>query len=226
LRLKDFSKLYWAFVIFHLAIIYKPDPALFYISKPLVLFSLLLFFISKIENLKNSTKWWVASALLFSLLGDVFLMQLNKDYFLAGMASFGLAHICYAIFFNRRRQGKMHIPSLIINIIFVGLLIFSLNRCIEIPSDMFVPINIYAALIGINLLSSVQFNFTNRTKNYWLPLGVLLFVLSDYLIAINRFKGLNENFEYLIFATYAAAQFLIILSVLKHFKLVDDKISV
>lgn len=219
MKLKDFSKLFWAFVIFHLAIIYRPDDSLLYISKPLVLLSLLLFYLSKIEKLPNSTKWFVGLALFFSLLGDIFLMQTKNDYFLAGVASFGLAHLFYALFFNRRRQGGLHFPSLIINILFVGLLIFSLNEYVNIPEDMLYEVNIYGGLIGLNLIASVQFNFSNRIQNYWLPLGVLLFVISDYTLALKKFNELPEYYEYFIFTTYAGAQFLIVRSVLLHFKL-------
>lgn len=222
MKLKDFAKLYWAFVIFHLAVIYKPDPAFIYLSKPLVLFSLLLFFMSRIEKLPNTTKWLVAAALLTSLLGDVLLMQDGPNYFLGGLSSFAVAHLCYAMFFNRRRQGNLHIPSLIINIVFVGLLILSLNMFIEIPEDMILPVNIYGALIGLNLIASVQFNYSNGLKNYWLPLGVLLFVSSDYLLALKKFNSLDNYLEYLIFTSYAAAQFLIIVGVLRHFKIVDE----
>lgn len=223
MKLKDFAKLYWAFVIFHLAVIYKPDPALIYLSKPLVLFSLLLFFISRIEKVPNTTKWLVVAALLTSLLGDVLLMRDGPNYFLGGLASFAAAHISYALFFNRRRQGNLHLPSLIINIVFVVLLIISLNMFIEIPKDMVIPVNIYGALIGLNLIASVQFNYSNGLKNYWLPLGVLLFVSSDYLLALKKFNGLDNYLEYMIFASYAAAQFLIIVGVLNHFNIKDEK---
>lgn len=177
---------------------------------------------SKIEKLPNSTKWLVAVALVASLLGDILLMQVKHDYFIQGLASFAVAHICYALFFNRRRQGKLHLPSLIPNIVFVGLLIFSLNQFVDIPENMVYPVNIYGALIGLNLVASVQFNFSNGIKDYWLPLGVLLFVISDYLLALNKFNAMDDYFHYLVFSTYAAAQFLIVVAVLKHFKVLKE----
>ncbi len=210
-------------MLFHLAIIYRPDPALFYVSKPLVLISLLLFFLSKVEKLPNTTKWLVTIALAFSLAGDIFLMKFQFDFFLAGVGCFGLAHVFYALFFNRRRQGDFHIPSLLINIVFVGLLIFSLNEFTELPKDLVLPVNIYGGLLGLNLIASVQFNFSNKLSNYWLPLGVLLFVISDYMLALDRFNGLPKIYEYLVFSSYAAAQYLIVVGVLKHYKVLGEK---
>lgn len=187
------------------------------------MFSLILFFWSKAGKLTNTTKWMVLAALVLSLAGDIFLMEFKYDLFLIGVGCFGLAHIFYALFFNRRRQGNFHIPSLIINILFVALLIFSLNVFVELPKQLILPLNIYGALIGLNLIASVQFNFSNRLTNYWLPFGVLLFVISDYLLALDRFNDLAKIYEYLIFSTYAAAQYLIVVGILKHFKVLDEK---
>lgn len=219
LKVKDFSKLYFAFLIFHLAMIYKPDANLLYVSKPLLMVSLMLFFLSRIENLRNTTKWFIMVSLLFSLIGDVFLLKTSEFNFLSGVGCFAIAHISYALFFNRRRSGSIHIPSLVWNLIFVIILLVGLNQLIDIPQEMFVPVNVYGSILGLNLIAAVQFNYSNRAENYWVPAGVFLFVVSDLILAVNKFETYNRNLEYLIIITYAFAQYLIVLGVLKHFQI-------
>ena len=192
-----------------------------YLSKPLLMVSLLLYFLSRTEKLPNTTKWWIAAALTFSLVGDVFLLKSTEFNFLAGVGSFALAHICYAIFFNRRRSGSIIVSALIGNIILVVFLLLGLNHLVNIPDEMMIPVNVYGAILGLNLIASVQFNYSNHAKNYWVPLGVLLFVVSDLLLAVNKFETYSKELEYAVIITYGLAQYLIATGVLKHFKVYE-----
>lgn len=72
---------------------------LYTISKPLLMASLLLFYISKTEFLLEKAKWWIIGAIFFSLLGDTLLMRVEQEFFLLGMGAFAIAHLAYIIFF-------------------------------------------------------------------------------------------------------------------------------
>lgn len=225
MKLLDFSKLYFAFVIFHLAVIYRPDEILHMVSKPLLVLSLVLYFIHRTSELKNSSKYLVVGALVLSVLGDVLLIQTEEIFFLAGVGAFALAHVAYAIFFNGRRSGSIHIPTLIGNVILVVFLLLGLNNWVDIPSEMVYPVNIYGAILGLNLVASVQFNYSNNAKNYWVPIGVGLFVISDLLLAVNKFNGYAKMMEIVVMTTYGLAQYLIMIGILSHFKLKKEPIA-
>src|SRR5262245_61343937 len=70
-----------------------------FICKPLLMPVLIFYFLSQAKNK------WIVGALLFSWIGDVLLMfqENNSSFFLFGLVSFLLAHICYIIFFFRIR---------------------------------------------------------------------------------------------------------------------------
>ena len=62
------------------------------ISKPLSLISLILWFVAMRGF--HSNGWWFGAGLIFSLGGDVFLLM-RRRFFIAGLFSFLIAHICY-----------------------------------------------------------------------------------------------------------------------------------
>jgi uncharacterized membrane protein YhhN len=222
LKVKDFSKLYFAFLFFHLVVIYRPDEMLFNISKPLLMVSLLLFFLSKTESLAQKQKWFVSTALFFSLLGDVLMMQEGEAFFLLGMGAFAITHIYYLAFFYIMRSGPMNKALLILNIIGVVALILGLNELANIPKDMFLPINGYGIIIGLSLVLSVQFSYTNTFKSALVPLGVFLFIVSDFLLAIHKFQFQDLVIELSIMLSYGFAQYLIVLGVLRYFRKSED----
>lgn len=52
-----------------------------------------------IKSLKDSSKAWLLAALAFSMMGDVWLMF--QGFFIAGLLSFLIAHVCYILLFCR-----------------------------------------------------------------------------------------------------------------------------
>ena len=76
------------------------------VTKPLLMLSLGLYYFLSVQW--NSTTALVLAAILFSLLGDSFLMYEEKDeiYFMLGLGSFLLAHIFYAIAYPKLRREK------------------------------------------------------------------------------------------------------------------------
>ena len=78
-------------------------------SKPLIVISLLVYFISKTASATSRLRTLIIAALVFSLLGDVLLLFEANDplFFIMGLLAFLLAHIFYIIAFNnlRKREG-------------------------------------------------------------------------------------------------------------------------
>jgi uncharacterized membrane protein YhhN len=76
------------------------------VTKPLLMLSLGLYYFLSVQW--NSTTALVLAAILFSLLGDSFLMYEEKDeiYFMLGLGSFLMAHIFYAIVYPKHRDDR------------------------------------------------------------------------------------------------------------------------
>ena len=70
-----------------------------YIFKPLTLILLILWFYIKLPQEKPVLAWLILAGLVFSLLGDIFLV-LPGNWFLAGLIAFLIAHIAYVFGFN------------------------------------------------------------------------------------------------------------------------------
>jgi uncharacterized membrane protein YhhN len=68
-----------------------------YVAKPLTMVVLIGVALA-LHPTSDAQRWWFVAALVLSLAGDVFLM-LPNDMFVAGLASFLLAHVAYVVGF-------------------------------------------------------------------------------------------------------------------------------
>ena len=89
------------------------DNSLRYVSKGLLMPLLLAFFITETKtHISSANKkyiWLICLALIFSFLGDVFLIGESSLNFMLGIAAFLLAQVCYVIFFTSiERFSKKH----------------------------------------------------------------------------------------------------------------------
>src|SRR5690349_8961742 len=71
----------------------RDDQLLEYVTKPATLVALIVVALA-LDPASSGRRAWFVAALAFSLAGDVFLM-LPRDLFVAGLASFLVAHVCY-----------------------------------------------------------------------------------------------------------------------------------
>src|SRR5580765_5942786 len=70
-----------------------------YVLKPLTMVVLIAAALALSDGAPGVTTAFTVAALVLSLAGDVFLM-LPRDLFVAGLASFLLAHVAYVVAFN------------------------------------------------------------------------------------------------------------------------------
>lgn len=154
--------------------------------------------------------WATLVGLIFSLLGDVFLI-VPQTYFVFGLISFLFAHIFYAAAFFKASEGEFKFISLLGFI--VGILILKLNYA-GIPDALKIPATVYA--MGISLMFSFAINFylTKKTPKALFALsGAFFFILSDSILAFNKFTYEFFCAQILILAAYFFAQWLIARSV-------------
>lgn len=150
-------------------------------------------------------------ALLFSGAGDVLLALPLANGFVLGLAAFLVAQLCYGVgFFNRRGALAGRARS---RLVFVLALCISLAALI-LPNtgQLMLPVAIYLCAIGTMAITSAL----HRTERATLFTGALLFVLSDSLIAINKFLWPFEASGLAIMITYYLAQALLVTGSLAH----------
>jgi uncharacterized membrane protein YhhN len=186
---------------------------LYVAAKPLLMITLLLYFLSAS---RGYPKWrvYVAVALVFSWAGDVFLI--SSDMFIAGLVSFLVAHIFYIIAYQKTgaASGTLKPLDIIKFVLFGGVLIWVLYPGL---GDMLIPVLVYAlVLLTMGVWAHKRRGATSMTSFALVAAGAILFVVSDSLIAVNKFAFEVPTERILVMSTYIAAQYLIVQGLLKH----------
>lgn len=187
-----------------------------YITKPSILIALILFFWTQSTALQKPIRILTVFALLFSLLGDVLLMfdDLSANYFMMGLIAFLMAHLFYILLFLKYRD-KNRKP------IWFGLLliVYGIGMFYGLKDglgEMLVPVIFYMMVILVMVISAYWRTKTLGKWSYILVFfGALFFMISDSLLAINKFHTALPLSNVSIMLTYALAQFLIVFGILK-----------
>lgn len=187
-------------------------------TKPLLMPLLAIVMAASLQNhtLGIFRNRLILIGLFFSWLGDVFLMlvDLKPDFFLAGLSAFLITHILYSVAFYN--IGRTH--SLCWNlttfsttiIIFISAIILLLLLWPKLGA-MRIPVLVYSCCISVMAVLSLWIWL--KYKSFFsslLLLGALLFMLSDSLIAINRFHTTFDGAGFWIMLTYGLAQLFIV----------------
>ncbi|HEX2845369.1 MAG TPA: lysoplasmalogenase [Chitinophagaceae bacterium] len=184
------------------------------ITKPLIVITVAGYFFYATKDVQSRLKVWIGSALLFSWGGDILLMFQDKKslFFLLGLSSFLLAHIFYIIFLHKVRLAEKIKPrlwTLLVVAIYYSVLITFLSPWL---GDMRLPVRVYGMVISFMLLLALHLLFlANRKAGLYIAIGAILFVLSDSLLAINKFYQPFEAAGFLIMLTYGLAQLFLII---------------
>jgi len=189
-----------------------PDiPWLEYLFKPTLMISLGIWYFQNTRASSPPFNKYIAFAIFASLLGDIFLLR--GGGFLPGLAAFLLAHIAYIIAFYRNNPipvffQKDRLPWAVLVAIYGGILLYVLLPHL---GAMQVPVVVYALTILTMILTALnRWKCVPQTSFAPVLIGAILFVLSDSLLAINKFVGSLPASGILIMATYAIGQYLIV----------------
>ena len=193
----------------HIRAEYKGIPQQVYLFKPLTMAFVISLALVHPLNTSQTYRILIVLGLLFSLAGDVFLM-LPKDSFLQGLVSFLIAHLFYIAAFCQGSQFTefmSYLPFIAYGGVMYKILYPSLGK-------FKIPVVVYMLVIvsmGCSALS------------HWIPLhnlpsflgfiGSVLFIASDSILAVNKFKEPFHHAQFWILLTYFSAQALIALSV-------------
>ncbi len=154
----------------------------------------------------------VLAGLLLSLLGDVFLM-LPGDWFAFGLGSFLLAHLCYLRAFRLRGEWLRPIwPVLAYGVIAATVLAYLWPH---LPVELKIPVVVYVvALAGMAAQAACIWRQRPDGAALLATAGGACFVLSDALLAIDRFAMAIPLASVWVLLGYWAAQWLIGASVM------------
>jgi uncharacterized membrane protein YhhN len=220
LRVSEFFLLFWLAVLAHISGTLLPLPLLQYTTKPLLIPLLAAALIAD-GSLTINNKKLLLAGILFSWAGDVLLMFEYKSatYFIAGLSSFLCAHIMYIIYFLQVKAGNHSLlkkkPLLMLAVVaYTSGLVILLYPSL---GSMRIPVLIYAAVIATMLLCCLHaYTQLPAPASKWLLTGAIFFVLSDSLLAINKFHMPLPFAGASIMLTYCIAQFCIVKGGLLH----------
>lgn len=207
------QSVFWIIVAADIVGIAAHLPQFHYLAKPVLLPALMVLLFSAVAATPG--KYLMLTALFFSWLGDLFLLFEDKNdlLFIFGLASFLTTHILYIVYFLHIRGNGVSLlkkqPFPAVAVVFYGAgLVWLLFPHL---GDLKIPVILYAAVICTMLLSSLHiFYKVNKKAGILFVAGALLFVLSDSLLAINKFHTPFALAGVWIMLTYCAAQYFIV----------------
>ncbi len=190
-------------------------------TKPVLIPLLLLFYLSAATA--GTRNLLVIAALLFSFAGDVLLMRNDQEiFFLLGLASFLGAHVAYMFVYaamrgpenERMLRGvqklRYSFPVLLTGFGLLGILVPN-------AGTMKIPVTAYAlVLMSMVLAALFRFGRTSTSSFVMVFGGAILFMISDSLLAINKFMDPIPLGSFWIMLTYCAAQYLIVRGLIEH----------
>jgi uncharacterized membrane protein YhhN len=177
-----------------------------YFCKPAVMAALIGVAVAVNASYGHRRQWFVA-ALALSMLGDVFLM-LPRDLFVAGLASFLLAHVAYVV--GLRVHGGSSaawaLPAVGVLAVDVVLARPVLAAVRQRHRQLLVPVLAYMLVISTMVSAALATGLAVAI------VGAVLFFTSDTLIAWNRFVRPQPWMPLAIIVTYHAGQAGLVLS--------------
>jgi len=223
---KGFGLLYFGLALVFLSTIIFELQWLHYATKPLFMILLMVFQWKMLSGLPSLFSKLVQFGLLFSWIGDIALMFDEKVeiLFVVGLAAFLIAHLGYAYAFvknvmdsnekfNLRKGVAMAIPFVLVT----GSFFYYMKD--GLPDELFAPVLAYTVVISLMGITSAWRKRHVQPKTYnWILIGAILFILSDMVIAINKFV---IDFDYdaiLNMILYLTGQFMIAVGAVYHQK--------
>jgi uncharacterized membrane protein YhhN len=181
-----------------------------YLFKPLTMVFILLIAISKARKAPIFYAYAIVGGLLCSMAGDIFLM-LPSDQFIPGLVSFLVAHLFYIWAFIHGRRFRFSFWSLLPFVVY-GILIFIFLS----PGLKAMKLPVLAYIVVILLMgwqAWERWGDTGQGLALLAFFGAVLFIISDSVLAINRFRQPFEMARALTLSTYFAAQWMIAFSI-------------
>jgi uncharacterized membrane protein YhhN len=189
--------------------------AIHYFTKPALMITLILYFLSVTKGTIFKDKMLFIFTMICALLGDTFLMfqAQNPLFFMLGLGSFLLMQIGYSVYFNREinftKSFLWQKPYWIIPVMLYALVFYKIVS--ENVGGLKGAILAYTICIATMMLSAInRFGQISQESFRWVFFGALFFMISDSILAVNKFADPIPNAGFWIMSTYCLAQYLIV----------------
>ena len=181
------------------------------VFKPLTMVFAIIFVVVRATSTGATARFnaLLVAALVFSLVGDVFLM-LPGNYFIPGLASFLVAHLFYIALFC---QGQKLFPSkrALLAVLTVGGVMYAIVLGGLGDPVLKIAVAAYVSVIALMAAQAIgRATVKGDAAARWVAVGACIFMVSDSLIAINKFVTPVALSSLWILGTYYAAQLLIV----------------
>jgi len=189
---------------------YNGPDLLIYVFKPLTMVLIITLATLDKNPIVKRYKFLVIAGLIFSLGGDILLM-LPYDLFVFGLVSFLIAQLIYTYAFTVEIPWRLvWLPALLVLAYGAGIYLILASGL----EDMRIPVVFY--LLVILTMGYTAWNQWNQSRSHWALLafiGAFIFILSDSILAFNKFYQPFLAARGLTLITYFTAQWLIARSI-------------
>jgi uncharacterized membrane protein YhhN len=204
------------------------ESTLLFIAKPMLMPVLMIFLFIN-TRLHSGFDKLVFTGFILAWIGDILLMFRNDDLFVFGLASFLVCHIMYIIAFVKNIRTSGHKASGMNRFILALLPLFYLivlysylyphiaNN--EKNQPFLIPVTVYAVtIVTMSLFALWRIGSSNRNSVVFIIIGAFVFMISDSLIALNKFVSPFQGADIFIMFTYCLAQLCITIGCIHHSK--------
>lgn len=190
------------------------------VAKAMIMLSLLGYYLSSVPKRNDH----FVKALFFCWAGDIILLKQNEAeiYFLLGLFAFLVGHLLYTLAY-RQLQWKDASRSLLgtqkLRAAFPVILAGTGLLAILIPrlGILTIPVILYALVLMAMVVSAALRYGRTSPDSYWLvTVGASVFMISDAMLAINKFYAPFDMASPLIMLTYILGQYMIVEGAIRH----------
>lgn len=182
--------------------------------KPLICISLAIYLVKKV-NMSSGFNRLILAALVLSLFGDLFLLFASGSIyvFVYGLVAFLVAHLLYSMAFFRDFKNAPQASKMYGHLMLFVMGVFSLSYYSWIRdylNDLRVPVMAYMFVISIMvILAGYRYQRVNLLSFRLIFIGAICFIISDSILAYNKFVDPFSYSGIAIMGTYMLAQYLI-----------------
>ncbi len=206
--------LFFVVLIFDMYALIIENKAMEMIFKPLLM--ILIISIYSITAVRHHFVFIIA--LIFSFLGDVFLL-FGKTYFVLGLLSFLLTHLLYIKLitkFVKKTNITTYFKNALPFVLFFLVIISTISKNTE---NLLLPVILYGIIISaFGTVTLLNYTQKRNSNNKLLLIGAILFILSDAVLAIAEFYLHNTLLHVFNITLYGVSQYLICEAILR----IDD----
>lgn len=185
------------------------------ITKPFILTSLLGFYCLAAREVRV----YIILALIFSWLGDVFLIGKGVKWFTVGGICFMISHVFFILGYLKDISFSNLNTVLVICLelfyfVIVTIIFTKLKQ--YLPKALFYPMYLYLFINGsMNCFALFRMLSANNTTYIISFIGAVLFFISDSTLFFVRFKkDADQKNHFIVMLTYSIGELLIVLGLI------------